>query len=141
MFYYCSMNRQNIDDLITLLTAIENYAKDIHYNCCGESFYGQHLFADKCAEKIKDYVDQLKEVCLLGHKIKPLSSLIYLRRASDKIPFDPSFRFLRDLMNDALNQIEYITNIAKADENLLGTIAQDIQNNVGLINIMLGDIE
>lgn len=135
------MNRLNIDDLIVQVTAIQNYAKDIHYNCYGDDFYGKHLFADKCANKMSDYIDQLKEVCLLGHKIKPLPSLLYLRSASDKIPFDPSFRFLRDLMIDTLNQIEHITNLPKGDENLIGAIAQDIQNNVGLINIMLGDVE
>ena len=44
-------------------------------------------------------------------------------------------------MLNTLNVIESIVNISKGDENLLGAIAQDVQNNVGLINIMFGDFE
>ena len=34
--------------------------------------------------------------------------------------------------------IEDAQGISKGDENLLGAIAQDLQNNVGLLNIMGG---
>ena len=79
------MKQDDINKLISLLLAIYNYAKDIHYNCPGESFYSNHLLAD------------------------------------------------------ALKHIQKINGTSKADENLLGAIAQDIQNNLGLLNIMFGD--
>lgn len=134
------MNRQDIDILITQLMAIENYAKDIHYNCSGTDFYGKHLFADRCAENMSDYIDQLKEVCLLGCGIKPLPSILYLRRASDLVPSGASFKMLREIMIDTLVNIDNLKELKKGD-NLLGTIAQDIQNNVGLLNIMFREVE
>lgn len=135
------MNREKIDSLIVFLLAIVNYAKDIHYNCYGESFYGQHLFADRFTDDIYEYIDQLKEICLLGHSYKPLHSSKYLALASDRIPEGASFVEMRMLMIDCLAHIESIVGISKGDENLIGAIAQNVQNNVGLINIMLKDVQ
>lgn len=120
--------------------AITNYAKDIHYNCTGANFYGNHLFADRFTDKMDEYIDLLKEVCLLGHGFKTLHSSIYLARAVQIIPQGADFKIIRDVMLNCLQEIETIDGISKGDENLIGAIAQDIQNNVGLINIMLGDL-
>lgn len=133
------MDRGKIDNLICYLLAIANYAKDIHYNCGGASFYGQHLLADRFVDNLYDYIDQLKEICLLGHGIKPLSSRKYLKDAADLIPQDISFVLMQSLMLIPMQIIEDAQGISKGDENLLGAIAQDLQNNVGLINIMEGE--
>lgn len=130
------MNREDIDNLIIHLMAISNYAKDIHYNCKGSNFYGNHLFADRISDNLADYIDQLKEICLLGHKLKPLESNVYLSRVSKVVPSSISFKIMRNMLIETLDLIENTKEISKGDENLLGTIAQDIQNNVGLINIM-----
>ena len=135
------MNRENIDKLIVYLLAIANYAKDIHYNCTGPNFYGDHLFADRFIDDIYEYIDQLKEVCLLGHNFKPLHSSRYLKDASEIIPQEIDFKSMRTLMVDTLIITEQIRNISRGDENLIGAIAQDVQNNVGLINIMFGDTQ
>lgn len=134
------MNRNDIDNLITHLLAIANYAKDIHYNCSGPNFYGDHLFADRFIGDIYEYIDQLKEICLLGHQFKPLHSSEYLAETAKIIPIGADFKSMRDLMMETLVIIEQIRDISRGDENLIGAIAQDIQNNVGLINIMYGDI-
>lgn len=134
------MNRADIDNLIVHLLAIANYAKDIHYNCSGPDFYGNHLFADRFIEDIYEYIDQLKEICLLGHNLKPLHSGDYLAQASTIIPAGADFKSMRILMVDTLEIIEQIRDISRGDENLIGAIAQDVQNNVGLINIMYGDM-
>lgn len=135
------MNRNNFDSLIIHLLAIANFAKDIHYNCIGANFYGNHLLADRFIENIYEYIDQIKEVCLLGHQIKPKKSSEYLKEAAQIIPLEIDFKLMRELMLNTLNVIESIVNISKGDENVLGEIAQDIQNNVGLLNIMFGDFE
>ncbi len=135
------MDRTKIDNLIIYLLAIANYAKDIHYNCSGPSFYGQHLLADRFVENLYEYIDQLKEVCLLGHSLKPLHSSEYLLRASQIIPAGANFESINSLMINCLAEIESVENISKGDENLIGAIAQDIQNNVGLLNIMFGGAE
>lgn len=133
------MNRQDIDNLIVHLLAIANYAKDIHYNCSGPNFYDDHLFADRFIGNIYEYIDQLKEICLLGHNFKPLHSSEYLAQASAIIPAGADFKAMRSLMVDTLVIIENTRDISRGDENLIGAIAQDVQNNVGLINIMYGD--
>lgn len=133
------MNREQIDSLIVYLLAIVNYAKDIHYNCSGPNFYGDHLFADRFTDNIYKYIDQLKEICLLGHQIKPLHSSVYLERTSKITPQGAEFSRMRVLMIECLELIENIDNISRGDENLIGAIAQDIQNNVGLINIQLAE--
>ncbi len=135
------MNKQDFDNLIIHLLAIANYAKDIHYNCSGPNFYGDHLFADRFIGDIYEYIDQIKEICLLGHNKKPLHSSEYLKQASEIVPAGADFKSMRTLMIDTLIIIENLRELSKGDENLLGAIAQDIQNNVGLINIMFGDTE
>ena len=132
------MDKGKIDNLICYLLAIANYAKDIHYRCSGENFYGNHLFADRFTENLYDHIDQLKEICLLGHAMQPELSGVYLRKAADLIPTKASFENMRFLMIQCLQYIEAIEGISKGDENLIGAIAQDIQNNVGLLNIMGG---
>lgn len=134
------MNKENFDNLITHLLAIANYAKDIHYNCSGSNFYGDHLFADRFIDGIYEYIDQIKEICLLGHNIKPLHSSEYLKMASEIIPQGADFKSMRTLMVDTLIIIEQMRDISRGDENLIGAIAQDVQNNIGLINIMFGDM-
>lgn len=132
------MNRDKIDNLIVYLMAISSYAKDIHYNCSGENFYGNHLFADRINDNLSEFIDQIKEVILLGHNLKPLHSSEYLKRASESVPDDISFSQMSELMLNTLSLIETIEGVSKGDENLIGAIAQDIQNNIGLINIMYG---
>lgn len=135
---YCQiMDRTKIDSLIIYLLAISNYAKDIHYNCGGKNFYGNHLFADRIQDSISEFIDQLKEVCLLGHSIKPLHSSEYLTKASKIIPIEINFNEMKGLIINTLELIEAINNASKGDDNLIGNIAQDLQNNLGLINIML----
>ena len=97
--------------------------------------------ADRFADNIYKYIDQIKEVCLIGHQLKPKKSSEYLTEAAKIIPLVIGFRQMRELMINTLNVIETIVNISKGDENVLGEIAQDIQNNVGLLNIMFGDFE
>ena len=132
------MNRELIDNLIVHLLAISNYAKDIHYNCTGANFYGNHIFADRINDNLAEYIDQLKEICLLGHNLKTLPSRVYLTEAAQIIPDGADFGRIRAIMIDTLKIVEQIKDVSKGDENLLGAIAQDIQNNIGLINIMLG---
>lgn len=49
------MFENQINELIIFLLIIVNYAKDIHYNCSGDNFYGNHLLADRIVENIYDH--------------------------------------------------------------------------------------
>lgn len=135
---------EKINQLICYLLAIQNFAKDIHYSCHGESFYSKHIFADRIQDGLYDYIDQLKEICLLGNEIEPLPSGEYLSRATSLIPLKTdsdlnNFKSMKDLLIDSLALIEGLDNLTKGEENLIGAIAQDLQNMLGLINLQVKD--
>lgn len=129
---------EKINKLIVYLMAISNYSKDIHYNAKGEAFYSKHLLSDRIQENINGYIDSIKELFFLSTDEMPLSSSEYLKQASEMIPpiekYDKdSFINLFNLIIEALKLIEEIE-ANKAEENLLGEIAQNLQISIGLIN-------
>lgn len=67
--------------LICYLVAIQNFTKDIHYSCKGDAFYGKHLLVDRIYDGLDDFIDGIKETCLLGNDILPLPSGEYMARA------------------------------------------------------------
>lgn len=127
------------NDLIVYLMAIKNNAKDIHYTCYGDDFYGKHLFADRIAENLSDYIDQIKETCILGHDNKVLNSSEYLARASKCVYKEPTFSTLDELILNCLELIESFDEISRGDSKLLDDIANTLQNHRGLLKIMFGD--
>lgn len=129
---------ESITNLIIHLIAIENFCKDIHYNSKGEAFYSKHLLADRVQDNISEYLDQIKEVCILGSNEKTLPSGEYLSRATSLIPSvqeedKDNFKSLENLIITTLEIIETMDNSTKGEENLYGNIAQDLQNSLGLI--------
>lgn len=126
-----------INEVIALLTAIQNYAKDIHYNCSGEAFYSKHLLCDRVSENISDYIDSIKEVYFL-HKFEvPLNSKKYLEMAIDYIPpvynDTQSFRKLYELILKTLGVIQDIKDLSVGEENLFGNIAENLETSAGLL--------
>ena len=140
------MNRQNIDTIIVLLVAIENFAKDIHYNCAGKSFYGNHIFADRINSGLSYFYDNLKETSLRGHGFLTLPSKDYLEQATKLIPditndIKQDFEAIKELMVQAIELANNINDGNRADNKILDDISEQLQNGVGLINIMIsGDM-
>ena len=127
------------DILITYLMAIEGKAKDLHYNCFGDDFYGKHLFADRIAEGIDEFIDQIKETCILGKGKKPLFANKYFEEASKLTDDSIQFRAVYNLIVDCLVHIEGISNVSRGDSKLLDDIANKLQNDKGLLHIMFGE--
>ena len=128
-----------VNKLIYFLIAIQNYCKDIHYNAKGDAFYSMHILADRIQENIYDNIDKIKEVCFLGTDEKPLKSSEYLTKASKLIPDikeddKESFKELRKLIVEALKNLNSIKSATKGEDNLYGSIAEDLQGSLGLIN-------
>lgn len=129
---------ENINRLISLLIAIQNYSKDIHYNAKGAAFYSDHLLADRVQENISDYIDSLKEVYFMGSDKEPLSSKEYLHEAMQLIPAiskddKANFASLSSLLIQALQLIESLTDLSTGEENLIGAIAENLQASLGLV--------
>ena len=128
----------SINNLIFFLIAIQNFCKDIHYNSKGDAFYSKHLLVDRIQENLADYIDRIKEVCILGNDEKTLPSGEYLSRATSLIPEIANkdlnnFKSLEKLLVTTLAIIEELPG-TKGEENLYGAIAEDLQNSLGLIN-------
>ena len=133
--------REQIDNLIINLMVIQEFSKDIHYTCHGEGFFGKHLLVDKF--NFSDDIDLLKECCLLGNGDRPLVSKEYLGRAFNKVPTPETktdkenFNQLNSLLFDTLKQIDNMQGLSKADENVIGGIAQKLQQYKGLVNLQV----
>lgn len=130
---------EKFNKLICYLLALANFAKDIHYSCHGDAFYGKHEFADRLADGEDNYIDQIKEICILGNDEEPLPSGEYLSRATSLIPLKSdkdreNFFSMKALMLNALTHLEEMDGMTRGEENLIGNIAQDIQQNLGLVN-------
>ena len=126
--------------LICYLTTIYQYSKSVHYDVKGDSFYGKHLFNDRIADNMNDYVDLIKEVVFLGHATMPPTAGQVLEGALPLLPQmtdndQQNFINLYNLIYDALEHIENINKepLSVGDINLLGGIAQDLQQNLGLL--------
>lgn len=137
------MQREQIDRLIVQLITIREFGKDIHYTCHGEAFYAKHLLVDKF--DWDEHIDMLKECCLLGNDERPKASKEYLRMAQEEL-LNPeekddkeNFTILYDLIDGALIGMKYMQDLTKADENVIGGIAQDLQQYKGLINLQIED--
>lgn len=133
--------REQIDSLIVILIVIKEFSKDIHYTCHGEAFYAKHIFMDKF--DFDEHLDMLKECCLLGNDERPKSSKFYLN-AAQQLLAEPrenddkaNFKVLYDYIEKALEAINSFKDLTKADENVIGGIAQDLQQYKGLINLQV----
>lgn len=129
---------EKVNRLIAQLNAIANFCKDIHYNSKGDAFYSKHLLADRVQDNINEYIDQIKEICIIGSNEKTLPSKEYLLQAIKFIPAitendQENFKSLENLLVMTLANIEHLEG-TKGEENLFGAIAQDLQNSLGLIN-------
>ena len=129
----------SINNLIYSLIALQNFCKDIHYNAKGDAFYSKHLLADRVQDNISDYIDRIKEICILGNDEKTLPSGEYLSRATSLIPElenndKQNFGSLQNLIVNILTLIQSIEPATKGEDNLYGAIAEDLQNSLGLIN-------
>ena len=135
---------EQINKLIEYLIAIGNFAKDLHYNCKGDAFYSKHLLADRIQDNLSEYIDQIKEVFFLAGDKEPLPSGEYLSRATSLIPAvvkedKKNFSSMQTLIVVTLQHIEELKDLTKGEENLVGAIAQDLQNSLGLVNLQVKD--
>ena len=130
-----------MNDLIIKLIAIKETAKGIHYTCKGDNAYSMHLLADRVAENVDGYIDSCKE-SILGSDEYPLQSAKYLFEAIKLIPVispgnnKENFILLYQIIENTLKYIDSMQ-VDKADENLIGNIAENLKNSKGLINLQI----
>ena len=125
-------------DILARLTAIQQYAKDIHYTAKGDSFNGIHLLMDRVADGLDNFSDSIKEICFLGNGDLPPQSKEILRIAAAIIPVitedKEDLERLGNLIRSTLQELNNIRDTDRADNSLLDNIAQDLKLKLGLIN-------
>lgn len=125
---------EKINKLIAKLMAIQGYCKDLHYNVPD---YSIHLFSDRVQENLLNFVDELKENWLLAKGYKVLSSAEYYQEAAKYTPKVVGLEVLKNLLIDTLDDIERCNKDATVgDGDLLGRIGSNLQNSLGIIEIL-----
>lgn len=128
-----------INELICLILAIANFAKDIHYTCKSISI---HKFMDDIEENLYDFIDSIKETCFLADNTLPLPSAEYLSRAANLLPpirnlDKENLAELKNLTMQALESLQMLENTSRGENSLFDNIAQDLQKKLGLLNLEL----
>ncbi len=126
-------------ELLGRLYAIKFSCSDIHYKVKGESFYGQHIFADMLRDDLDSFIDSINEVCFLGSNEETPLSIDVIRESEKYICPNQQTSYdwfcrLADLIFETLRHIESLMSTASVGEaNLLGNIAENLQKKYGLI--------
>lgn len=131
--------------LIAIFMAIRGYAKNIHYSVSGKTMYGEHIFADVIEENPdNNVIDEIKEIFFLGRNFSVPDSAFLAQESIKYYPSmssDDNFNWLqlRNLIAKAIFIIEQSNSMLTVGEsNLIGGIAQELQKNLGLLNLRLG---
>lgn len=125
-----------MDKLIVLLMAIEGTSKNVHYEIAD---YSIHLLADRMQEDLNGFIDEIKENCILAKGQKVKNSSYYLQESSKYVVDDISLLAIRNIIIDTLVHLESLTGISVGDSDLLGRIGTKLQNDLAILNIVLGD--
>ena len=124
--------------LVSLLIAVSNYAKDIHYNVKGSAFYSKHIFADLILDGLDDACDDIRENVLLGNGVEPLHSSKYLRAAAELVPpIAPDDRTNFVMMKALIDRIRVMIKDMEAPSrganSLLDSIGEHMDKMAGLL--------
>lgn len=130
----------DIQRLLVILYSIRFYAKDIHYEAKGTSFWSDHLMADEIFDGIDDFIDQINENLYLGYghpapHSKDVVALIYDALPPVSTDVDQCWKNLYSLIINAQDLIVAIKDEwdEPALNALLDSIADSLQKKRGLI--------
>lgn len=127
-------------DILVALKVIKGTSKDLHYAAQGLVFLPIHELADKLGDGLDDYIDDLIEVGWLGAGLEaPTAQSIHEAAArtlkAERLSQTELLMRLRFLNQSLLDLLDQCSNGAAAGAaNLLGGIAQDIQQRVGFLD-------
>ena len=128
--------------LISMLIAICNYAKDLHYNVKGSAFYSKHIFADLLLDGLDEACDDLRENVLLGNGVEPLHSSKYLRAAAELVPpITPddriNFVMMKALIDMVRGMIKDMEAPSRGANSLLDSIGEHMDKMSGLLFLQI----
>ena len=124
--------------LISMLIAISNYAKDLHYNVKGSAFYSKHIFADLILDGLDEACDDIRENVLLGNGVEPLHSSMYLKGAAELVPpITPddrtNFIMMKAFIDMVRGMIKDMDAPSRGAASLLDSIGEHMDKMSGLL--------
>ena len=129
--------------LVSLLIAVSNYAKDIHYNVKGSAFYSKHEFADVIGGDLgTTVIDDLRENVLLGNGVIPLHSSLYLRAAAELVPSITqddrlNFVMMKALVDMVRGMVQGMEAPSRGANSLLDSIGEHMDKMSGLLFLQI----
>ena len=133
--------------VLVYLLAIQSQAKNIHYNCVGGNFFGDHLLADRIFDGIQDLMDEINENYFMGKEEKAPNQKKLLADASELIPetilvgdMIIAFTQLDKLILSCIDELETVSaleSITVGDSDLIGRICSDLQKKHGFLWLRL----
>lgn len=115
-------------------------AADWHYNAKGESFYSQHLLADKVADGFGTILDELRECHYLGEmqSVPPTAgeeteNALAVYKAAQGESFAEKLKSVLLLASAQCEQVAREGNIAIGTKAILDEISKMCYVNIGLI--------
>ena len=129
-------------NLIYMLTALEIYCKDAHYNFKGTNFKPLHEWMDEIIEPLYDLVDEAKEKWFLAMELPVPSGVEINDKAKNYIPDtlgsnEYILNNLLALISMAHNTIQTIDIKDAGINDLLGRIDTHLLHHIALLNLAL----
>lgn len=134
--------RFEMEQIISYLIAIKSAAKGIHYRTMGNSFWGNHLLADRIVDGLDDFIDEIFENYYLGKSEDAPQQKVVMSGASGLIPLidnniDKGFGLLDELIINCLSELQMLAeanqDLTLGDNDLMGRISSDLQKKHGFI--------
>ena len=127
-------------NLLKSLYCIRFFAKDIHYAAKGTEFFSDHLLADRVADGLDNFIDDINENLYLGFEEKAPTSAevllgvvdsLFVAKDDIKKNWETLYNYIKET-EELIYKIEEEYDIPQVN-SLLDSIADDLQKKKGLI--------
>lgn len=132
--------RQGLVELIYILTALQIYCKDAHYNFVGVDFKPLHEWADEILEPLQDFIDEIKENYYLFNELEVPRGTEINAQAANFVP--DSVKGNKEILKNLLALVSMChTRLNGIDikeaglSDLLGRLDSHLMKHIALLNL------